>query len=386
MRSNPFRTACLAIGLAALLPATAAKAQEFTLQLEPAASFLVDGPQDDRFTPGGYVAVRPGIAVGSVLAFQWSYALLINPAKGDYTKLGTAHFVTAGVRLRPFGTIQKSPSRVNGLFADLNLGYVRTGDLNRFGFDTGLGYNFEISPGFALGPVVRYGQIVQPDDQSNNRLLADPNDAQFVSVGINLGFGQVHKVPEQPEPLECPEGPECPVARTEPVAPVRTEGMCQDGDKDGLCDAEDRCPTVSGPPGAIGCPVNPCTDEPLTVLVQFPYDSADMPALKAGKFQTMDPVLDAVADAIAKEPSCRVCVVGFASEEGPLAYNQELSEVRASAVASYLSARGVSTSRIPSAGLGDRCQLDPVATRSLNRRVEFHRLLEGQSCPSTCAE
>jgi outer membrane protein OmpA-like peptidoglycan-associated protein len=151
-----------------------------------------------------------------------------------------------------------------------------------------------------------------------------------------------------------------------------------------VCDADDRCPKQIGPEAAFGCPIDPCGGSPLLVLVQFNYNSSAMPAKKAG-VQTMDPVLDAVAAAIAQDPSCRVCILGHASEEGPAEHNEDLSRSRASAVQDYLTARDLSETRIPTAGLGERCQLIPESTLVLNRRVEFRRLQGGESCPTDCS-
>ncbi len=159
---------------------------------------------------------------------------------------------------------------------------------------------------------------------------------------------------------------------------------CPDGDRDGVCNADDRCPTAAGPQAAFGCPINPCGTSPLMVLVQFKYDSSEMPAQKLG-VQTMDPVLDAVAKAIAQDATCRVCVLGYASEEGTAAYNEDLSRRRAAAVQDYLIARGLPTMRMPTTGMGERCQLVPERSRELNRRVEFRRLREGESCPRDCS-
>jgi outer membrane protein OmpA-like peptidoglycan-associated protein len=122
------------------------------------------------------------------------------------------------------------------------------------------------------------------------------------------------------------------------------------------------------------------------VLVQFPYDSSDLPEPRDDAPQTMDPVLDAVAKAIAQDPSCRVCIIGHASEEGPVDYNDQLSSRRASAVERYLNARGLAGKKMPTVGLGSRCQLVPEVSRPLNRRVEFRRLQEGESCPTDCSQ
>ena len=382
-RRLPHLTA-LALGAAVLLGALftgrPAAAQDFTFQAEPAVALWVDEPHSSRFTPGVYLALRPGLALNRVVGLQWSYALLYAPAGDGFADSGTAHFLSAGLRLRPFGALQPKPNHLGGLFWDLNAGYVRTGDLDRFGFDTGLGYGFQVARTFAIGPVIRYAQIIQSDNTPNE----DPNDAQFVTLGLNLSFGPAHEEPkpeyidrECPAQKKCDDCPECVQERC-------TLG-CPDGDHDGTCDPDDRCPTVVGPPATLGCPIDPCGGAPLVVLVQFNYNSSSLPSVRGDDPQTMDPVLDEVAKAVLQDPSCRVCIIGHASEEGPAEYNRNLSLQRASAVQGYMVDRGLSESRMPTAGLGSACQLVPETTRLLNRRVEFRRLAEGESCPTDCS-
>ena len=77
--------------------------------------------------------------------------------------------------------------------------------------------------------------------------------------------------------------------------------------------------------------------------------------------------------------------IGYASEEGAKRHNQKLSERRASAVKDYLVKKGVSAKKLPTIGMGQDCQLIPYASHILNRRVEFRRLEEGESCPSDCS-
>jgi hypothetical protein len=365
----------LALSLAA---GPSSVAQEFVLHAEGDAAFWVDQPQNERFTPGGYFAIRPGVAIGRVVSLQWSYAGLVTPASKEFERYGLAHFLMGGIRLRPFATLGPKEHQLGGLWIDLDLGYVRTGDKNRFGLDTGLGYNFQVTPNVALGPVVRYAHIIQP----NGIPFEDPNDGQVVMGGLNLTFGSAPKaehVSEQPRP-EPPRTAPVPDCVEKPVA------ACIDTDSDGVCDDDDRCPDDAGPREMAGCPVDPCTGRPIRVLVQFEYDSAKMPVLKLSGPQTMDPVLDAVARAIGQDPSCRVCVIGYASDEGTVEYNQTLSSGRAKAVQTYMQGRGVPTGRLPTIGLGETCQMIPEASRTDNRRVEFRRLEEGESCPTTCPE
>ncbi len=366
-------------GLAALVatPLTerpAAAAEAFTLQLEPAAAFWLDSPQSDRFNPGFYLALRPGIALGRVVSLQLSYAMLYTPAAEGFTEDGSSHALMAGVRIRPFGTLQSDDSHYGGgLWIDLNLGYARTGDLDRFAFDVGLGYGFQLTPSFALGPVVRYSQILQANDTPN----VDPSDAQLLTVGLNFTFGEAYEA--EADAGVCPEcaPPEAPKAL--PCAPTG----CPDRDHDGVCDDFDKCPDDVGPVAALGCPVDPCTGKPLIVLVQFRYNSAALPAT-ADHAEYMDPMLDAVAEAIAKDPTCNVCILGYASQEGPPDHNLDLSRRRATAVQGYLTARGVAAARIPTYGMGETCLLVPQESDVLNRRVEFRRLAPGGTCPTTC--
>lgn len=285
----------------------------------------------------------------------------------------------------------KPENTLFGLWLDGNVGYVRSEDLHRLGFDTGIGFDFQVASVLGLGPFVRYVHIVQPDDIAGT----DPNDAQLLVVGLNFSFGPAYREPavdEAPERVlvpstacpECEECEECEECVQE--EPVCEPPSCADYDEDSVCDDEDRCPLQAGPESTWGCPIDPCGGEPLTVVVQFEFDSAGMPVRVAGRAQTMDPVLDAVAEAVAQDPTCRVCVIGHTSAEGPAAHNQNLSVARAHAVQDYLEARGVSESRIPAVGMGEMCLLDPPSSARMNRRVEFRRLENGESCPTTCSD
>ena len=394
-QSRFLHTIAAAALLAAAAPVGPVAAQDFQLHAEGAAAFWLDDPQSDRFTPGLYAAIRPGVSVGRVVSLQWSYAVLAVPPKDEFSDAGAAHFLTAGIRLRPLAPIQPDEKQLGGLFVDFNVGYVRTGPLDRLGIDTGIGYGFQPTTWLSVGPVLRYVQVLQPDRLTG----ADPNDAQLLTAGLDFGFGPAHKHEAEPvaEPITCPEcaacptaaepppEKECPVAQAAtPAAVIAKTEVCPDGDKDGVCDADDRCPTEAGMAATLGCPIEPCQGKPLVVLVQFPFDSSSLPARKQNEPATMDPVLDAIAAAISQDPSCRVCIIGYTSEEGAGSYNQALSLRRATAVEKYLHARGLADNRLPTIGMGERCPLIPEASLVLNRRVEFRRLDEGQSCPTDC--
>lgn len=85
-------------------------------------------------------------------------------------------------------------------------------------------------------------------------------------------------------------------------------------------------------------------------------------------------VLDSFAGSLQGDPTAEVTIVGHTDSTGNAAINNPLSLERAQSVRDYLTARGVSGSRVQTAGRGDR---EPVASnssesgRAQNRRVEI---------------
>ena len=101
--------------------------------------------------------------------------------------------------------------------------------------------------------------------------------------------------------------------------------------------------------------------------VTFGVDSAN---IEVGFRNT----LDQVASTFAQYDKTYVDIMGHTDSTGSDAYNQTLSERRASAVAGYLAARGVQSARLATRGYVESqpkaSNLDPVG-RSANRRVEI---------------
>jgi outer membrane protein OmpA-like peptidoglycan-associated protein len=86
-------------------------------------------------------------------------------------------------------------------------------------------------------------------------------------------------------------------------------------------------------------------------------------------------VLDSVALVAKKYDKELVSVEGHTDNVGAADYNQRLSEQRASAVATYLSQRGVPPNRLLAIGYGESQPIasnDTDAGRQQNRRVEIH--------------
>ena len=84
--------------------------------------------------------------------------------------------------------------------------------------------------------------------------------------------------------------------------------------------------------------------------------------------------LNSVAQTLQTYPSSYVDIVGHTDDTGEAAYNQQLSEARARAVADYLISRGVNPARVAAYGQGESQPVASNATeagRQANRRVEL---------------
>ena len=154
----------------------------------------------------------------------------------------------------------------------------------------------------------------------------------------------------------------------------------QDGDEDddGVFDRRDRCPDT--PVEHHGCPlpqypasvkpVEPPVSEVITLNgnVLFAYNQSDlMPEARSE--------LDSLMAKLQNADVVSVKVIGHTDSQGSDAYNQKLSERRASSVAAYLLSQGVAPDKLTSEGRGES---QPVADndteegRAQNRRVELH--------------
>jgi len=158
----------------------------------------------------------------------------------------------------------------------------------------------------------------------------------------------------------------------------------QDGDEDedGVFDRRDHCPDTPAntPVDNRGCPIPqyPATVKPVEPQsevitlsdqgeVLFAFDSAQLtPAAQEQLVGLMDKLKN--ADVLS------IKVVGHTDSQGTDAYNQSLSERRASSVAAFLLEQGLAPDKLTSQGMGES---QPVADnaseegRAKNRRVEL---------------
>jgi outer membrane protein OmpA-like peptidoglycan-associated protein len=103
--------------------------------------------------------------------------------------------------------------------------------------------------------------------------------------------------------------------------------------------------------------------------IQFRTDSAEI-------VPESEEIVIAVAEILSSTPKItRVRIEGHTDDRGDAVANLELSKRRAASVVAALAARGVSKTRLKSAGFGETKPLDANTSddgRRRNRRVEFH--------------
>lgn len=194
------------------------------------------------------------------------------------------------------------------------------------------------------------------DDQS----IAAPSEDWFGDVLASVG-------------VVIPLGP-APVAAVPAPAPVAPSCADLDDDGDGVNNCDDKCPN-SQPGQTIGpdgCPVPVSID---LKGVNFDFDKSNLrPDAVA--------ILSEASEILKRYPDLRVEVAGHTDSKGTDAYNQKLSERRATSVYNYLTQNGVDASRLVGPiGYGESRPIAPNTNpdgsdnpegRAKNRRTELN--------------
>ena len=181
--------------------------------------------------------------------------------------------------------------------------------------------------------------------------------------------GDADAADEDPSPEATAER-ETDTARASP----RLRAMPDDRDGDGVVDAHDACPelpeSVDDEEDEDGCPERGdvvrvgFTLQLVGPPIRFETDSAE---IQVRSF----PLLDALADAIQRDPGIRLLEVGSHNawdHEERWSYARSLSRDRGAAVVEGLVQRGVARERLRSAGYGGRCLLETRPSPRAYRR------------------
>ncbi len=367
------------IVLLALACPTSAFALDFSLKLEPSVAIPLSSPQSDIYKVGGGGSFKALFGLSRYLDVATVVGGIGLQGQGasDY---GAAWFGGGGLRLKRPHDAESGYGISPWIEADAL--YVRTGPLNRLGFDVGAGLSIPLGQTrpFWIGPFVRYFQTVQGD-----RVDFDNRDAKILMFGLTFEVVGMIGHPTPVEPVVAPPPPECPAVKPCPECPPAPECppppalVCPpqaqnapDRDGDGVPDSLDCCPDVPGPVATQGCPA---------------YDKVvikrDKIELKEKVFFAWDKsiirprshhLLNDVVKALTENKAFHVKVEGNTDSSGSEKHNQTLSESRAAAVVKYLVAHGIAAERLDSQGYASSTPLDSNATvsgREKNRRVEF---------------
>ena len=372
------------------------------------------------------------------LAIQASFANEFFPTSTRDSGIGRVMAFEGGLRFEP------QIKRVGRLFVAGNIGYALTGPYERLEFNGGVGFEFNIVPALALGPVFRVTDVFQPSP-SPPRSVQYPYDAVYWSAGVSL----TARVPPEREIIDtdcdtvidpedvCPTVPQgarhdprragCPVPDSDGDFVVDPDDVCPaipegdfpdvgrmgcpdpDNDHDAVLNAEDRCPNL--PKGDIpdpqrpGCP-HPNPQAVLTAgrieirrQIRFDTDQALIDLTRSPDAQRLTTenheVLDQVVQILQGHVELRIDVRGFTDnqcsgcQEGHYRHNLELSRRRAAAIQEYLVSHGIAANRIESHGRGEANPIGDNNTeegRQLNRRVEFHVMNPAVEPPRTVEE
>ncbi|MEZ4390037.1 MAG: OmpA family protein [Polyangiales bacterium] len=228
-------TAALALACAAPREAVAQGRERAAVRLEGGyGAMLSDYQRRARgFDAMWQGSARLGITLADPLALDVGVTNWVFPGGAEGT--GWVFAPSVGLRLEP------RVGRAGRLWFDAHAGVGLTGDVARLALDVGLGFEFRLGDYLALGPSIRYGQMVQPDSSAGTPERF-PDDARYFSAGLTLAVRFASAPPR---------------ARVEPEvpAPVSQARAPADDDGDGVPDAEDLCPRA--PQGVRPDPLRP---------------------------------------------------------------------------------------------------------------------------------
>jgi OmpA-OmpF porin, OOP family len=243
------------------------------------------------------------------------------------------------------------------------------------------GFDIRLTNHWSLNADVKWARsrpAVDLDGQSIGHLKLDP---VLFGVGIGYRFGASPApapvaaiAPAPPPPPLDSDGDGVPDSMDRcPNTPhgvaVDASGCPLDSDNDGVPDYLDKCP---GTPAGLKVDANGCEIEEL-VLTGVTFETASAKLTSESSEQ-----LDKIVAVLRLRPNAKTEIHGYTDSRGSDAYNQKLSEKRASAVVEYLVEHGITSPGLSARGFGKANPVasnDTAAGRAQNRRVtvEFSR-------------
>lgn len=343
-----------ALGAALMLStSTVAHADGVSIKLEPGVVIPTTAPQSEIYDVGGGQSLKALFGVTPYLDVGPSASFLFMPASTPLAESGVAWGLGGGLRLkRPHNQLDSGTSP----WLDADLLYMRTGDLNRLGFDVAVGvaFPFDQAKVFWVGPFVRYQQTFNGD-----RMGYDTRDSKIILAGLSIEFGSaVKRKPLAPriEYVQTPAPPPEVVVQAAPVCPIPEP-------------TPPPAPAPPPPPPAVVYKYVTITKDRIELKEKlfFAFDRAE---IKPTSFTILDDVVQVLND----NPSFNIRIEGHTDSKGNAGYNKKLSQRRAQSVVTYLASHGIAKQRLSAKGFGLEQPLetnDSADGRERNRRVEF---------------
>jgi OOP family OmpA-OmpF porin len=146
-----------------------------------------------------------------------------------------------------------------------------------------------------------------------------------------------------------------------------------DNDEDGIPDAQDECPELSGDRAHDGCPAR--TYVKIQAGKVYIFGKVQFAVGSSRIDRRSEPLLDQISEALKANPDVGTLRIdGYTDNVGDPRFNQRLSEERAASVRAALIKRGVDGDHLTTRGFGETHPIGPnksPAGRANNRRVEF---------------
>jgi outer membrane protein OmpA-like peptidoglycan-associated protein len=331
--------AVMVAGAVATLASTTARADDsdLSLKLDPGLAVPLAQPQASGVGAGASVNAKLWVGAGPYFSFGPSASITVlgsNPGvESSQTTVGAgwAFMLRRPLNNNDASTLYASP----WVDADFQINKAGNAGETVPSVSAGAGVSFPLTVDRSVwvGPFVRFQNVFSIPGNTGG--FDNQNNALGI-MGLSFEFGPSHLPPVvKPVVVEVVQPPPA------PPAPVVVEAT--------------PAPVVAEAPFVI--------DQ----KIQFAFDSANL-------LPGSSDMLDTIAQSIQNHQNYSVTVRGYASSEGDINYNNQLSLRRAQTVANYLVSRHVDIERLTAEGMGIS---NPVADnsteagRQLNRRVDF---------------
>lgn len=340
-----------------------------TSRLTPDVSNFPALDVNDRVEPAGQITV--GADLTKTFSVEVHSADLgsagFSPSSGadGSSSAGRYNYHMAGASALVYAGKNRGNDGRQGLTGFGRLGVVAVD--NSVVNNANLNYERESGSGILVGAGVEYATKMGVGLRAE--VMATDSDIQYGQIGINYRLGVGGKRPvlaaAKPDVEELPYV--SPPPPPPPPAPVLAAAKApKDSDGDGVFNGSDNCPSSSA--GAIvdvyGCEAF----GDLMDIVRFDSDSDELTSAAQKK-------LNDIADELQDYPAARLQLLAHTDSNGSEDYNRQLSQRRATAVAKYLTKRGVKGGLVSARAEGELAPTDNNATpagRRNNRRVELY--------------